>query len=559
MKKIQNNKIFIPCFVILINLINFIACNLLLKSRYETVDDFMIANILSKTDGTYNFYSIHIHPILSYIIMLLYKTNININCYTIVIILLQFIAFTTIGIIFLNKNIKVGTVFYTIIVVAIYTKVLSIINYTSTAAMLVISGTIATMYYIETCNKKYKTIGILLITIGAMLRMQTIVIVLPFLFYYIIYFSVKTKKYKNLKIMIPLIISILIIYISNLFIYNFNPLYNNYSKFNNVRTYLFDYNVMNYEQNKVIFDEAGWTENDYKVFYTYSFSDENFYTYNNLYNIKNHIETKKVNFNKIAYTFKLLYKITAQKRYMMLFIELIIAIITYLLISKDRFYIAGIFFIFISINYILCYTKPMYRVIIPLYAISIIMAMYTVLNYEDINKFEKKIYNKIITIISVIVIIMDLFFTYKMANVYSKESFENIKNAINYASNDKENAYIYSNVLGNISLAYSIYEKLPDNALDNIRDMGDWDIYNKEYYEFKERYKIKNIMNDLYTKENLLFISGNAYGADNQLYINHIELIQKYIKEHYDIETKYEVKKSFGSNIKIYKIYIEEK
>ena len=41
------------------------------------------------------------------------------------------------------------------------------------------------------------------------------------------------------------------------------------------------------------------------------------------------IETKKVNFNKIAYTFKLLYKITAQKRYMMLFIELIIAIITW--------------------------------------------------------------------------------------------------------------------------------------------------------------------------------------------------------------------------------------
>lgn len=555
--KLINSKYFIPFFVIAINVIFFIICNVLFEPRYETVDDFMITNILSKSDGTYNFYTIHIYPILSYIIMLLYKTTININWYTIVLLLIQFISFTTIGIIFLNINKKIGTLCYILIVSTIYSRVLLIINYTSIAAIAILAGTIAIMYYIDTNSKKSKMIGLFLIIIGAMLRLQSTIIVLPFLFLYVLYYTIKNKNYKAIKILMLIIILIVIIYISNLVFYKINPIYNKYTEFNNIRTYLFDYNVLDYNQNKPIFDKAGWTYTDWKLFYTYSFSDENFYTFDNLYNLKTNIDND-VSINKIIYSFKLLCLTTIQEKYLILFIGICAVTLIAFILNKNRFTIASFLLLHILINYILCYTKPMYRVVVSLYATTLTIMLYMILQKKDAKSIKStkssKYKNILLVYCTILYIFINSVYIFKIQRNYDKENFSIIKEVINYTNSNKENAYVYPNVLGNISLAYSIYEKIPDDTFSNLCHMGDWDIYNKEYYEFKERYDIENIIADLYKKDNLYIITGDVYGADNKLYNNHIDIIIQYIEQHYNKKVKYEIVKEFSNQVKIYKL-----
>ena len=160
-----------------------------------------------------------------------------------------------------------------------------------------------------------------------------------------------------------------------------------------------------------------------------------------------------------------------------------------------------------------------------------------------------------ITLYIVIYILFSLFDIYITSIGYNQKHFGVIREVIDYVNSNKENAYVYPNVLSNISLAYSIYEKIPDYTFDNLFHMGDWDIYSKEYYEFKERYNIDNVITDLYKKEYLYLISGDTYGADNKKYTDNVETLIKYIKIHYDEDVEYKIEKQFTDSIKIYKLY----
>ena len=557
-KEIINSKYFNFIFIISINLIFFIICNMIFQLRYETVDDFTIMKIISKLDGTYSYYSIYIHPVLTFFIMLLYKTGININWYTFLLLTLQFISFSLIGIILLNKNKRTGTLFYLMIILTLWSNLLLTINYTSVAAILILSGIISILYYLESNRKRYRNIGLILITIGTMLRWKSIIISLPFYIIYVVICAIK-KQYNPLKILFCIIVIFLLVFVSDKIIYNINPIYKEYTKFNDVRTYFFDSNVLDYDKYKNILKDNGWTYNDWKVFYTYSFADENYYNFEKLSMLYECVQEGKVETDKIIYTAKLLC-FYIKEVYLIYFIGVILIILLSYLLDKNKGIISIYFLLYLFINYVLCYTKPVFRVIMPLFATTIIMMIYMIIDKkynDDESKLVEKIKDILIIFFIMIYIILNIIITYNSVSKYNKKNFELVKEVINYTSNNKENAYVYPNVLSNISLAYSIYEKIPDNTFSNLYHMGDWDIYTKEYYDFKERYNIENIMTDLYQKDNLYIISGNVYGANNKKYSNHIDTIVEYIKEHYNEDIKYKVIKEFSNSIKIYKIYKE--
>lgn len=560
--KLVNSKYFISCFVIVINFIFFIICNFIFEPRYETVDDFTIMKIISKLDGTYSFYSIYIHPILSFIIMLLYKTGININWYTIFLLALQFISFTIIGIIMLNKNKKIGALCYLGILTAIYSNLLLVINYTSIAAIGVLAGIILLIYYHEYDIKKYKVIGLILITVGTMLRWKSAIISLPFYIVYTIYFTVKNKDFKILKNLIIITLIILSIVISNEIIYRSNSIYEKYTEFNNIRTYFFDSNVLDYEQNKELFEENGWTYADWNLFYTYSFADENFYNFDNLSSLKEDINEGNLEgkINKIIYSFKSLC-LESIGLYKIFVIGIIIIILLSILLKKNRGIILSCFIVHILVGVMLYYTKPVHRVIISLYATTIIIMLYFIIDkkyLEHEKNYIKTIMKLLVISFITLYILTTSIITYNSWVGYSSEMYKWRKEIIDYTNSNKENGYVYPNVLTNISLAYSIYEKIPDDTFSNLCHMGDWDIYNKEYYDFKERYDIENIMTDLYKKDNIYLVTGDARAANNRVYKNHIEIIVTYIEQHYNVNVEYKIIKEFANSVKVYKIYEEK-
>ena len=62
-KKMTKRKIIL--IVCIINILIFIFANTLFQVKYEQVDDFIIYNMYSGLDGTFNIHGIYIHPLLS--------------------------------------------------------------------------------------------------------------------------------------------------------------------------------------------------------------------------------------------------------------------------------------------------------------------------------------------------------------------------------------------------------------------------------------------------------------------------------------------------------------
>ena len=288
--EISNKKYFVPIFVVAINFLFFIICNKIFELRYETVDDFTIAKIISALDGHYSIYGVYIHPVICFFIMMLYKTGININWYTVFLLVIQFISFSAIGIVLVQRNKKSGIGLYLILIFIYYSRLLVIINYTTIAATAIVAGIIVLLQY---KNKKQKLFGYILLIIGIMLRTKAIALVIPFYIIYII-FNLIEKRNLKLNSVISIVLLFLVIYISNMVIYNFKPLNKEYTKFNKIRTYFFDSNVLDYNKNKEIFDKAGWSYADWIVFYSYSLADENFYTTERLIKLK---EKLNIDFN----------------------------------------------------------------------------------------------------------------------------------------------------------------------------------------------------------------------------------------------------------------------
>ena len=81
--------------------------------------------------------------------------------------------------------------------------------------------------------------------------------------------------------------------------------------------------------------------------------------------------------------------------------------------------------------------------------------------------------------------------------------------------------------------------------------MGGWDMFTKNYYDFKERYDLEGTFLDL-LKDNVYIIDGDVSWSGNYYY-NYIDKIVLFIKENYNKYVEYEKIKEFD-NLYIYKM-----
>ena len=90
--------------IMFINIIIFGIIHIIFDVKYEQVDDFIIYNLYSGLDGTYNIHGIYIHPIICIVLSLLYRIIPIINWHSIFLLSMQFICFTLIGYTILKKT-----------------------------------------------------------------------------------------------------------------------------------------------------------------------------------------------------------------------------------------------------------------------------------------------------------------------------------------------------------------------------------------------------------------------------------------------------------------------
>ena len=486
-----------------------------------------------------------------------------VNWHTMFLLVMQFICFTIIGTLIVRKsNNKLSYLLYVIFASVCYTSLLQLIQYTSVAALLILTSFFIFINYIEENkkSKKYILLYIILFTIGIMIRMQSLLIIVPFFAIYFVYKLIlflrkKLNKENIIKIIKHYLVFLgitVIVYLSNYIIYNTDNVYKNYMEYNDIRATLQDISYAGYEENKEVFDEIGWSKNDHYLFYTFNFGDENVYSKENLEKIYDY---KKQNNDIYNFDFDvedILNSVIDQMKDILPYISLVflgffvVAIYT----NKDkRWFILGIFLTTILTNIIFVVVgRTMHRVVIPEYILGSAMFLYFI-------KYRKQEENKddIIKVLSIFIIVITIIFAGKAYKFnYNLEDYRNYKDVIEYTNSHKENVYLYTvPSLQYRYLVYSVYEMPPKNAFSNLRVMGGWDMFTKNYYDFKERYNLEGTFLDL-LKENVYLIDGDVVWSGNY-YQNYIDNIVLFIKEHYNKDVTYEKIETFD-NIYIYKL-----
>lgn len=541
--------------VVVINVLIFSITNIFFNIKYEQVDDFIIYNLYSGLDGTYNFHGIYIHPILCILIGLFFRIVPQINWHTIFLLLMQFICFNIIGYIILKKHkTSIAILIYTIFASVFYTALLLLIQYTSVAALLILTAFFITIDNIENKNKKWTILAGVLYAMGIMTRMQSLLIIVPFMGIYLLYYLVKYKfqgqTINLIKQYAIYIIITIIIFASNKIIYSSEP-YKQYMEYNDLRAQLHDLSYTSYNNNKEIFDKIGWSPNDHYLFYTFNTGDENVYNKQNLQEI---IDYKKqqgsyynlnLDFDEIATSFKdELININT-------FIAIIFfsIIIVSMLNKNNRGLNLVIALTTIAVNILfIILNRSMLRVVIPEYILGTALIIYN-LNLEESQKYSLKIIAGITILISIIGTGIS---GTKYNFGYNLSYYSNYKQLIEYTNSNKENVYLYTvPALQYRYYAYSVYEMPPKAAFSNLRVMGGWDMYTQNYYDFKARYNLDGTFLDL-LKENVYLIDGDVTWSGRK-YSNYIDKIVLFIKEHYNIDVKYERVNTFD-NLYIYKL-----
>ena len=563
LEKIKNNYKTLM-IVAGINVLVFAIVNLIFDIKYEQVDDFIIYNLYSGLDGTYNIHGVYIHPVLCFILGMFFRILPMVNWHTMFLLVMQFICFTIIGTLLIKKNnSKISYILYILFVSVCYTSMLQLIQYTSVAALLILTAFFVMMDYIEQekQRKKYIICYAIVYTLGIMTRMQSLMIIAPFFALYFVYnlvlfISKKVEKEKIIRIVKNYLLFVILtvaIYVSNYIFYN-NEIYKNYDEFNELRTILHDNIYVSYEENKEIFDEIGWSKNDHYLFYTFNFGDENVYSKENLQKI---IDYKKSQGELYNYDFELdniVNDLIDQMRNVNPYISImflgsfLVAIYTN---NKNRGYIISIFLVTLAVNCIfIVINRSMQRVVIPEYILGTALFLYLI-KYREIADDEKLNITKAISVFIIVITVIFAGGAYQFN--YHLEDYSNYKEVIEYTNSHKENVYLYTvPSLQYRYLTYSVYEMPKKEAFSNLRVMGGWDMYTKNYYDFKDRYGLDGTFLDL-LKENVYLIDGDVNWSGN-FYQDYIKNIILFIKEHYDTKVTYEKVKTFD-NIYIYKLY----
>lgn len=556
-KKLNYNLIII----IFINALIFIINNIIFDIKYEQVDDFIIYNLYSGLDGTYNIHGVYIHPLLCFVISCFYRIVPIINWHSILLLSLQFICFTIIGYKILEKHKNsVSIILYTVFSSIMYTALLMLIQYTSVAALLILTFLFWLIDNAEKHekNKTKELIGIYaLYTIGIMLRIQSLLIILPFFALYALIIIIKwlrktVEKDKVIKIIKHYLMCILItilVYASNYIIYNFNSTYKEYVEYNNIRTTLHDLIHVDYEDNKEIFDEIGWSKNDYYMFYTFGFGDENIYSKENLQKVLDYKIQKdgksylNTNINELILKIKNEIIDVSNICFMFLIVILIISLFN----RKNENIIIFITTILVNVLFI-AIGREMLRVVIPEYIIGMALMIYNLKLKESAIKDSTRNCFALFGIILTVCI----FTGNKYDFGYKYEDYKHYQNVIEYTNSNKNNVYLYTvPSLQFRYLAYPVYIMPPKGTFSNLRVIGGWDMFTKNYYDFKKRYNLEGTFTDL-LKENVYLIDGDVVWSGKR-YDNYKENIIYAIKENYNIDVKYTEIEEFD-NIKIYKL-----
>lgn len=546
--------------MLVINAIFFIAYIKGIKIYYYINDDTAISGLISGIQGSYPGYAVYINFIPAYIMSKLTIINPNINWYGMYLISTFYVSFSIIGTIIINKmRLKVGLAAYSALIICGMLPFLENFTFTIVCYICVLSAISLFVYAYENRIPKINIfcciLGVLLLINASFIRFNSIYTAIVLLIGYFMIKSIVDKK-RAIIIMLIFLMAIGMAFAFKGFSkaqYYKDQEWSDYLEFNLARSNLIDYGLPNYRDHEEFYRSVGWSENDYNIFISYSFPEDEKYSTENLnkiYEYKKSIEDNKIQLRAVFTSIYNNLK-TDVSTSMCVILILVIGIFNVIYGKEELLSILLICFPYaMHIGFLLINRAP-YRVVYPHYYIA--LALLIIISYEDNSneddcgnvKERERVKNYISTMSLIVFILIGgqilVKHYYNSVDIRNDEYLRRSVEIYETLCNDKENIYLMSlNSNGSIVKGKTIFRGYPPNFKSNVVSIGGWLSRTKNVEQFKRENGISNLVYDLINK-------GNYYFVDSG---NHVGMFYYYFLETYGIEVNFEqVRQMYHTNV----------
>lgn len=278
------------------------------RPGYQVDDDITMIQLVSGALGGVSVpFMVFSNIVLGFILNFLYRLPTNLNWEILIFFGIQFVSTWCLAYIIFSLPLKPIYKFFGIMVVLLSDSIFLLnITFTTTAAFAVISGFVsilAATYNGFHFPKRMLVFGSLLIVAGSLIRIESFLLVLLLIFPA----SILIHRFFSPKLLI--VILVVTIFVVMLF-YLFNILYvksssqwESFYTYNDVRSQLQDTPRVHLSNVKDTYTDVGWNFNDYRLFMSWFFPDQQLFSLSNLQYLVLHIPGTEKNVFSVAVSY----------------------------------------------------------------------------------------------------------------------------------------------------------------------------------------------------------------------------------------------------------------
>ena len=518
----------------------------------ETNDDAFLAIIPSGWFGDYYPYTIHNNILIGYIIASITRVLPLHNWTTLFYLGLIITSYNLIGLVIIQKEgAIIGSSLSAIFCITTWLTLVNRMNYSKTGGVAIIVGCMALVYSLDNEWKKKEAFalgicGMGLLFIGALIRYKTCIAVVPYIIVFLCFLFMRVKK-NSLRRIIPFAVVILVILFSWLFdfwIYHTDDEWRKFKEYNDVREQLMDYDVPTYQENEDEYKRLGLNENDYKMLITWQYADEEVFGIDTLKALLQYREErypKELSISKIKKILELV--IIGASAYQQIYVVLFVFIVCILTTRENKAYIWITVLLMLGE---LCYLRFVVRFLERAVMIPVIVALIMVMF------FYKPDYQRIgLTTGLLVMIVIYSYFAcgldstnnWQKSQVSMKDEVNKLYNELSENENNLYVWHIYT-AYGNLDGSHDRFDSYAFGQHRNSVYSGGWPVPSPIMASISEKFGEKNNV------FKLLAYNRNVYYVDytdNPIDDIGIEMVEKYIQDHYDKDAKASLVKETGS------------
>lgn len=551
-KELCGNKKLL--FICGLNILLVLAVLCFFIPLYETDDDFTLGVIASGNFGReYMQYLIYSNVLYGYVLKFLGIVFGGVNWF----IVMQYLLLTAAVI-----SIFYVTTFYVPVHVAVFAnlifwyagffELIQRIQYTRTAALLVIAGFLLIWNAAEFPGKARNILGIVLCVCGACLRFNCFalcaVFFCPLLFLFC--FSkegFRKTVFKKYVIRLSVLFCIAGLLMASDFIcYSMNEEWSYYKDYNDARTQLLDFGIPSFQENRERYEEIGFSENDMELLSNWVLADYDKFNYEDLNKIASWKEKPKITLLMIKQFVK---EFLAQK-HSVLVLDLWLALAVAALFGNNRcriYVIVNAGLLLGEYFYLFYIGRTLPRVEYGILWSAVLSLAACLLNdygkRESVSVYNSKKYIAGMLIFVLLFMGNDYMSNYRDYHRGIKEKkWEKQWQILESLSENEDNVYLLDPFsFSDTCSYYTPYRKVPSYYQSNFYFMGGWTSGSPLNKSLLRKLGLENPMSDLIHKENVYYVKAAEFGMERELL---------FLQENYDRDIEIQVADSVnGYNI----------